>query len=410
MIYGDEASSLLEAETNPLYSAVLTDNLPEVRRLLDDGADVSLTFGRRKYTVLHHAVYNSGVNNSRPDEPFPNTYEICELLLKSGADCNDARNYEKVTPLCLALSHSNVKVVRLMLDHGGDITAVDEMGNTALHIAASHGNLEVIQFALNQGLDVKVTDNSGRSALQKAVNCLNVEACELLLKNGAMVDGKKYEGSETPMTVLLDRAFSYSPYGSENVVLSMVRILQLFLDYGANVFDVIPRGTVLELAARNGRNELCNEGIRNTLIEHVARMEYLNGLKVSEHDQKTIENNRFYKKHYQSCLREIRSMEETEFYHDLTVSVLFKSEKLLSGYARNDKLIEALDGNEYKNKFPIYFASLKKKFDLVVEKQRTLDHAAGVLSSIFNLNDSIHPVTQMIMHFLDDKDFELLRM
>src|ERR1700690_974781 len=62
-----------------------------------------------------------------------------DAAFKSGANVNDHESRNRYTPLHTAAIAGNVPAVRFILDHGGQIDAVDEDGRTALMICLHHG-------------------------------------------------------------------------------------------------------------------------------------------------------------------------------------------------------------------------------------------------------------------------------
>lgn len=94
-------------------------------------------------------------------------------------------------------------------------------------------------------------------------------------------------------------------------------------------------------------------------------------------------------------------MTEIKFYNNyLAASVLLNSRKNMSRYARIKTIVESLSKkNDYELKFPMYFASLKRKFSTQVNKQKLRNAAGKILSDTFMLNDAFHPVIRRFLIF-----------
>ena len=58
----------------------------------------------------------------------------------------------------------HVSAVRLLLDRGVDISALDGRGNTALMLAIHAKRIETAYLLLDAGADTRVTNRSGRTA------------------------------------------------------------------------------------------------------------------------------------------------------------------------------------------------------------------------------------------------------
>ena len=64
------------------------------------------------------------------------------------------------TALSTAAFHGQLDVMRLLLEKGGQVNAVNEDGNTALHVAAFMCRTEIVQLLLSKG--ASVTQRNGR--------------------------------------------------------------------------------------------------------------------------------------------------------------------------------------------------------------------------------------------------------
>jgi ankyrin repeat protein len=62
-----------------------------------------------------------------------------ELLLQRGSNAN--HKALQWTPLTLAASNGSIKCLKLLLEHGADISMKDGEGSFALHEAAANGKL-----------------------------------------------------------------------------------------------------------------------------------------------------------------------------------------------------------------------------------------------------------------------------
>ena len=81
-------------------------------------------------------------------------YEIAALLLESGMNPNHM-NWQHVTLLHDMAQEGDIPKARLLLDHGGDINAVDEeYRSTPLGFAARWGRREMVSFLLERGADL----------------------------------------------------------------------------------------------------------------------------------------------------------------------------------------------------------------------------------------------------------------
>ena len=68
--------------------------------------------------------------------------EIADALLKKGVNVN-ARGIKDRTPIMAAAAFNKIELVRLLIEHGADVSVSDEEGATALKVAENKGNHEI---------------------------------------------------------------------------------------------------------------------------------------------------------------------------------------------------------------------------------------------------------------------------
>jgi hypothetical protein len=113
--------------TTPLLAAVEDGFIDIARWLLDHGAD-AVSQEDDRWDLIRTAAARGSL-------------EVVRFLLGRGVRFNE--NSEGRTPLHVASSFGYVEIVRLLLQHGADISAQDEDSSTPLHLASSHGQLQV---------------------------------------------------------------------------------------------------------------------------------------------------------------------------------------------------------------------------------------------------------------------------
>ena len=128
------------ATVSSLGRAAKDGDIKRVEALLNEGANVNavVTPG---LSPLHEAVFNEA------------SLDIVRLMLNRGADvnkrsCGDgwAASCNCGTPLYIAACKGNTKMVKLLLDHGADVSIVHYDKKTPLRIAQEHGQTNVVRM------------------------------------------------------------------------------------------------------------------------------------------------------------------------------------------------------------------------------------------------------------------------
>lgn len=349
---------------------------------------------------LHGAILDGDLDLYAPLHLACHAYPrsaMCKLLLENGANPNQ-QTPEGVTPLLdFLLFTDRLEDIQLLLNYGADISAVDQRGNNALHYAARNIHSDIVEFlVLDHGFDVECNNHKNQSPLHLAADRCNSTVCEFLLKHNAKVNRRDLR-YRTPLFYTIRNGRRDAEVTAE-----------VLLQYGAVLFDESTSWSALKTA-----DEYSSDGMKLLIVRKLAEMKILD-LSVSDDDRRLIENNDVYKKyyeeHYKMLLQDVQEMKKTKFYKNVSIfNILMGSKKEICGYARNEDLVEALKEEDYENRFSIYFTSLMKIFHVEVKRQRSRKVAANVLSYLFELNDSSHPVIRKIVSYLRDEDLGYLK-
>jgi len=117
----------------PIHTAAKEGDLSEVKRQLDNGADIE-SKGERGCTPLRFAVENNHVG-------------IVEYLLSRGANTEARCGYEYKTPLLEAAANKeSLKSLMLLVKFGADIDAKNYRGEDIISIAKYWNNVEAAEY------------------------------------------------------------------------------------------------------------------------------------------------------------------------------------------------------------------------------------------------------------------------
>uniref|UniRef100_A0A3B4ZYY5 Poly [ADP-ribose] polymerase n=1 Tax=Stegastes partitus TaxID=144197 RepID=A0A3B4ZYY5_9TELE len=119
--------------------------------------------------------------------PYPKRKQVCELLLRKGADVNE-KSKDLLTPLHLASERAHNDVIEVLVKHEAKVNAVDHLGQTALHRAAHAGHLQTCRLLLTAGCDPLLTSLQGFSPSQ-----LGNESVQEILQEGVLIGNSEVD-------------------------------------------------------------------------------------------------------------------------------------------------------------------------------------------------------------------------
>jgi len=109
--------------------------------------------------------------------------EIVLDLLKSNPNLVNDRCIAWQSPLHLATTWGNLRVVKVLLWSGAQVQATDDFGMTPLHCAAKQGDTRIAGTILqDERVDVNAEDHLGRTPLYIACEWYNKEVVDMLLR------------------------------------------------------------------------------------------------------------------------------------------------------------------------------------------------------------------------------------
>ena len=113
-----------------------------------------------------------------------------KLMIEFNADCKLASWLQYSAVHWCGYGCRDVQILRLLIAHGGEINATDELGETGLHKLMWQDNLpsELLYEFLKNGADVNKTDKDGQQPLYEVCSDGSEVGCRILLDHGAEVD------------------------------------------------------------------------------------------------------------------------------------------------------------------------------------------------------------------------------
>ena len=225
-----EGERPIRAGTTPLDLAVANAHFELAAELLDAGADPNTN--RLGYTQLHMLVYvrQPGIGDNDPGPEGSgnmSSLEFAKRLVAKGADVN-ARITRRVnltntrfhdigaTPYLLAAVTADAEYMKALVALGADPSLKNAENSTALMTAAGLGTrspgedagteeevLEAMQVALDHGADINAVDDNGETAMHGAAYKNLPLAVQFLADKGAKIEvwNRRNKFGWTPLTI-----------------------------------------------------------------------------------------------------------------------------------------------------------------------------------------------------------------
>ncbi|EPY82004.1 tankyrase-2 [Camelus ferus] len=154
---------------DPSAKAVLTGEYKK-DELLESASDLVPLHNACSYG--HYEVTELLVKHCAAASPYPKRKQICELLLRKGANINE-KTKEFLTPLHVASEKAHNDVVEVVVKHEAkklctvqsvNCRDIEGRQSTPLHFAAGYNRVSVVEYLLQHGADVHAKDKGQHGA------------------------------------------------------------------------------------------------------------------------------------------------------------------------------------------------------------------------------------------------------
>lgn len=169
---------LNNSKFNQLIKAIYDENIEQLEKLINEGADINFFECNTLITPLKCALIAKKskackllINEGAEYDIFKiiKNPEQLEFILNCGVNPNIGVHKNLFNPLMYAVSQNNIKAAKILLDHGANVNAVTAANGTALRIAVIMKNVEMAALLIEYGADVNfITDGTTnlRAALE----------------------------------------------------------------------------------------------------------------------------------------------------------------------------------------------------------------------------------------------------
>ncbi|XP_033222836.1 uncharacterized protein LOC117176690 [Belonocnema kinseyi] len=193
---GADVNAKTRKKLTPLHCAVFNRHVRISECLLNNGADVNSSTNSGDTSLIFSTKNASPIRcdkDPRSEEKFLDFFEITKMLLAKGASVNCREDFNGFTPLHYGagIDQSWPQIVRLLLDHGADINAVNKIDALPIFYAK---NDMILEMLIEKGATVNYVSKTLFTPLSHMFT-LNRSSCvEVLLRNGADVNIRNSHG------------------------------------------------------------------------------------------------------------------------------------------------------------------------------------------------------------------------
>jgi len=168
-----------------LYEACEKGDLPDVKRLISEGAPISWSddFGRSPVFV------SSEKGNS----------DCLKFLAESNANLSQPRLHGE-TPASIAALMGNVDCLNILAQYGANLMKVTNEGLAPIHQAVYTGKVDCLRILIQNKVDLSPRTIHGKTPLYMAAEYGNISCLKLLIENGAD-DSIPNKNGKSPMDI-----------------------------------------------------------------------------------------------------------------------------------------------------------------------------------------------------------------
>jgi uncharacterized protein len=182
------AEQFFSGEALALARAIKVEDVGEIQRLAKL-VDVNRP-GKEDMTLLYYAMQER-------------KYKAIHALMQLGAD--EEQEVPGIgMPISMAVRTQEPKLLKSMLDAGGNPNAKSKDGTPILEDAAFDENIECLKLLLDAGANADARDSLGQNAVYSALNSNSYDAADLLIARGAALDARNDRGVTLAYSLSVD--------------------------------------------------------------------------------------------------------------------------------------------------------------------------------------------------------------
>jgi ankyrin repeat protein len=158
---GTACAMFYEVPTTPIHEAAWKGDIPRIRQLVKNGADVNAPDAVGGTPLYWAARGGHAMGPHQCQDEAPGRPEVIAALIELGANPNLQDRRPRIpggssgwTPLFVALHHEQFKSARVLLERGADPNIRSDQGLSVMEVASGEGApRELIELIVAKGFD-----------------------------------------------------------------------------------------------------------------------------------------------------------------------------------------------------------------------------------------------------------------
>ncbi len=155
------------------------------------------------FLFTHTIIYAQNYNDNFVEAIRNNDIEKIQLMIKQGIDLNKKWGPLHYPYLIAGIRSTKLEIVKILIEAGASIDAVDVYGETPLMNSTAVGNYEITEYLIKNKANVNHTNYDGLSVLDAALLTNKLSIWKLLIENGADPHRKNNNGFNILFRVMI---------------------------------------------------------------------------------------------------------------------------------------------------------------------------------------------------------------
>ncbi|KAM5464425.1 hypothetical protein MauCBS54593_006938 [Microsporum audouinii] len=184
-----------------IHAAACWGRIDLLQFLIRNGASLEEPESNSLWRPLHYAAFHGQdltvdyLLNNGADSTKQNKDRQTALMNIATSMEYPNWSYKDFKKRTIGFSTSYKRIIRLFLNHGLELSQIDNNGHTILHLASANGYTELVEYLISLGANLTSQDSRGLTPLHHAISNHHTTTSEVLITAGASLIATDYMGA-----------------------------------------------------------------------------------------------------------------------------------------------------------------------------------------------------------------------